>query len=209
MMKRSFATTAVLLAAALTLAACGHNQHYYYDDHAGWVTLIDGTRPSLDNWNRGGTATANWRFEYGNVVADAMTGKGSSHLVSKNSYADFHLRAEFWTTSETNSGIFIRCTDIKKISSTTCYEVNIWDTRPDPSYGTGAIVGIATVNPMPRAGGRWNTMEITARGNRLTVWFNGRLTVDVVDDKFKSGPFTLQYGSGVIKWRNVQIRPIV
>jgi Domain of Unknown Function (DUF1080). len=207
-MKRILANAAVLMAAALTLVACGHNEHAY-DDHVGWVALIDGTRPALDNWNRGGTATANWRFEYGNIVADALTGKGSSHLISKNSYTDFHLRAEFWSGPKTNSGIFIRCTDPKKIASTTCYEVNIYDTRPDPSYGTGAIVGVATVNPMPRADGHWNTMEITARGNRLTVWFNGRLTVDVVDNKFKSGPFTLQYGSGAIKWRKVQIKPIV
>ena len=165
-MKRLFAPVAVLVAAALTLVACAGNRQPYQDSPSpGWITLIDGTRPSLDNWNRAGTATANWRFEYGNVVADRLTGKGSSHLISKNSYTDFHLRAEFWTTSATNSGIFIRCTDPKKIASTTCYEVNIWDTRPDPSYGTGAIVGIATVNPMPKAGGQWNTMEITARGS--------------------------------------------
>jgi hypothetical protein len=28
--------------------------------------------------------------------------------------------------------------------------VNIWDTRPDPSYGTGAIVDVAKVDPMPK-----------------------------------------------------------
>jgi hypothetical protein len=30
---------------------------------------------------------------------------------------------------------------------------------------------------MPKAGGRWNTLEITARGPQLTVVFNGARTV--------------------------------
>jgi hypothetical protein len=42
--------------------------------------------------------------------------------------------------------------------------VNIYDQRPDPSYGTGAIVNFAKVEPMPKAGGKWNTYEITAKG---------------------------------------------
>jgi hypothetical protein len=37
--------------------------------------------------------------------------------------------------------------------------------RPGPEYGTGAIVDIAKVSPMPKAGGRWNTYEIYAKGD--------------------------------------------
>ena len=47
--------------------------------------------------------------------------------------------------------------------------MNIWDTRPDPSYGTGAIVNLAKVNPMPRAAGKWNVYEIMAKGSTFTV----------------------------------------
>ena len=103
------------------------------------------------------------------------------------------------------------------INSTTCYEVNIWDIRPEPKYGTGAIVDVAAV-PVPlvhKAGGRWNTFEITAKGSQLTVKMNGVQTVSTQDSKFPSGPFALQYGAGVqgaqggpIKWRKVQIRPL-
>jgi hypothetical protein len=52
--------------------------------------------------------------------------------------------------------------------------VNIFDKRPDPTYGTGAIVDVAKVDPMPKAGGKWNTYEITAKGSQLTVVLNGR-----------------------------------
>jgi hypothetical protein len=196
-----------LLVVAFTLAACAHLS----GGGGRWVTLIDGGT-GLDNWNRIGDA--NWRSEGGAVVAD----KGKAgYLVSKDAYKDFEIRAEFWAETDTNSGVFIRCSDPVKIGSATCYEVNIWDIRPEPKYGTGAIVDHAAV-PVPlvnKAGGRWNTYEITAKGTQLIVKLNGAQTVSIQDGKHASGPFALQYGSGVkgapggvIKWRKVQIRPL-
>ena len=170
----------------------------------GWITLFDGK--NLDHWNRLGEA--NWTIADGVVQADKKVGEGSAFLVSKNSYTDFQLRVEFWVDTAANSGIFIRCTDAQKITSTTAYEVNIFDTRPDPNYGTGAIVNVAKVEPMPKAGGQWNTYEITAKGPQLTVVLNGTKTVDIQDSQFASGPLALQYGAGVVKFRKVEIRPL-
>jgi len=179
------------------------------DQDARWVTLVDGTA-GLDNWNRVGDA--NWRAEDGAIVADK--GKGG-FLVSKNSYKNFQIRAEFWADHTTNSGIFIRLSDPAKISSKNSYEVNIYDQRPEPAYGTGAIVDFAAVSPMPKAGGKWNTFEITAKGSQLIVVLNGIQTVNIQNSQFAQGPFALQYGSGPkealggpIKWRKVQIREL-
>ena len=72
----------------------------------------------------------------------------------------------------------------------------------------GAIVKVAKVEPMPKAGGKWNVYEITARGTQLTLVLNGVKTVDVQDSKLASGPFALQWGRGTIKFRKVQIRAI-
>ena len=195
-----------LLVIALTVFGCASMSRR---SDAGWITLIDGAT-GLDNWNRVGDA--NWRVEDRAIVADK--GKGG-YLVSKSSYEDFQIRAEFWADHTTNSGVFIRITDPNKITSTDAYEVNIYDQRPEPSYGTGAIVNVAKVAPMPKAGGKWNTFEITAKGSRLTVVFNGVQTVDVQDGKLAQGPFALQFGNrpndapgGAIKWRKVQIRPL-
>ena len=44
--------------------------------------------------------------------------------------------------------------DRKKITPFNSYEVNIFDKRPDPDYGTGAIVNFAKVSPMPKAAGK-------------------------------------------------------
>jgi 3-keto-disaccharide hydrolase len=144
----------------------------------------------------------------GIIQVDKKVGEGAAYLVSKQAYTDFQLKVEFWVDAVANSGVFIRCTDPHKISSTTGYEVNIFDTRPEPSYGTGAIVNVAKVEPMPKAGGQWNTFEITAKGPQLTVVLNGTKTADVQDSQFASGLLALQYGAGIVKFRKVEIKPL-
>ena len=194
------------LLVGLTFAACSSLPF-----GLGRVTLIDGDK-GLENWNHIGDA--NWRAEGGVIMADK--GKGG-FLVSKNSYQDFVIYAEFWAETDTNSGIFIRASDPSKVGADNAYEVNIWDIRPDPKYGTGAIVDFAAV-PVPliyKAGGKWNTYEIEARGADVTVKLNGTVTATMTNTTFHSGPFALQFGPGVkgvtggpIKWRKVQIKSL-
>jgi hypothetical protein len=51
--------------------------------------------------------------------------------------------------------------------------------------------------------------EITAKGPHLTIVLNGQQTADVEDSThLNAGPFALQYGSGVVKFRKVQIKPL-
>ena len=191
-------------AAALILLATEGCSHLRSD--SGWITLLDGR--TLVNWTV--TGDANWRIEDGAAVAD----RGNGLLVSNATFGDFELRAEFWVDENANSGIYIRGTDPAKVSSANAYEVNIFDKRPDPSYGTGAIVGVAKVSPMPKAGGRWNVYEITAKGDRMIVVLNGVQTVDVRDGKRLAGVIALQHGedavknTGVVKFRKVQVRPL-
>jgi hypothetical protein len=194
------------LLAAAALAGCVSTTQ-----DAAWVTLIDGDK-GLDNWDRIGDA--NWRAEGGLIVADK--GKGG-FLVSKADYKDFAIRAEFWAEADTNSGVFLRASDRQAVTADNAYEVNIWDIRPDPKYGTGAIVNFAAV-PVPitnKAGGHWNLYEIEARGAQLKVRLNGVETATLQNDKFSAGPFALQYGAGVqgvmggaIKWRKVQVKSL-
>src|SRR5687767_1971624 len=197
-----------LLVAAFTFVGCSG-----MSSDSGWVTLIDGER-GLENFDRLGGA--NWRAEGGAIVADRSP--DNSYLVTKRSYGDFMIRAEFWAEPLTNSGIFIRAQDPKKIGADNSYEVNIYDARPGQEYATGGIVNFAKI-PVPNppgytAANKWNTFEITARGSVVTVVFNGQTTVVMNDGKFPQGPFALQFGNhgkepgGVIKWRKVQVRPL-
>lgn len=196
-----------LLAAAvsaLVLASPRVATDAYAQSAAGWVTVVDGK--SMGDWKVLGKA--NWRIEDGALVADKKDGEPAGFLVTKASYKDFEIRAEFWADEAANSGIFIRCTNPDKVGTDSSYEVNIFDKRPDPTFGTGAIVGIAKVDPMPKAAGKWNTFHITAKGDQLTVVLNGVKTADAKDAKFAAGPFALQYGGGVIKFRKVEVRPL-
>lgn len=177
------------------------------------VPLFNGR--DLEGWDRVGNA--NWRIEGNMLVAD----RGNGFVVSKGTYANFHFVTEVWADVATNSGIFIRATDPAVINSVNSYEVNIWDERPEQRYGTGAIVDVAAVDPMPRAGGRWNNLEITARGDVLTVVLNGQTTVNGVrDGKHFTGRIALQHGDGargadgvvndrgVVRFRKVELRAL-
>jgi hypothetical protein len=166
----------------------------------GMIALSDGT--SIGNFDQAGNA--NWRVGEQTIYAD----RGNGFLVTKQSYGDFRLRAEIWVDDIANSGIFIRCDDPEDPGANTCYEVNVFDTRPDPSYGTGAIVNVARVNPMPKAGLKWNVMEIEARGPQLTVRLNGQQTVSVSDNKHARGRIAFQYGQGVVRFRKIDIQPL-
>ena len=200
-MKRAFALAAGIV---IGLAALQFSNPASSQSEGGWITLLDNTK--MGDWDRVGEA--NWTFQDGVLTADKLAAKELAYLVTKVSYKDFQIRAEFWTDEEANSGIFIRCGTNRVIDSNVCYEVNIYDKRPDPRYGTGAIVDVAKVDPMPKAAGKWNTYEITAQGPHLVVVLNGEKTADVRDSKHAAGPLALQYGSGVVKFRKVQIKPL-
>jgi hypothetical protein len=169
----------------------------------GWTALFNGK--NLDGWDKVGQS--NWRIEDGAIVADKnAAAKGSGFVVTKNSYGDFQLRVEFWASDDANSGIYMRCADRNNLTDKTCYEANIFDQRPDPSFGTGGIVHIAKVAKPFKAGGKWNTYEINLKGPQLTVVLNGEKTAEAKHEQFKSGPIALQHGKGVIKFRKVDIR---
>lgn len=168
-------------------------------DAEGWLPLFNGT--DLDNWRVLGDG--NWRVEDGAMTADESSG---SFLVSEQSFGDFDLELEFWVNPEANSGVFLRCSDPESVNETSCYEVNIFDTRPDQTYRTGSIVSLAAPSEFAYTGGQWNRFEITADGDRLQVTLNGRNMVDARDSRLAAGPIALQHGAGTVRFRNVRLR---
>jgi 3-keto-disaccharide hydrolase len=163
-----------------------------------WTVMFDGT--NLNSWSPIGNA--NWKVGDGVVQADS----GNGFLVSKESYADFEIKVEFWVNEDANSGVFIRCENPLQIDANNAYEVNIYDKRPDQAYRTGAIVEVAKPSSVINTGDKWNTFQITARGAHLTVILNNVRTVDVDNSLHTRGPIALQYGAGLVKFRRVEIR---
>ena len=173
---------------------------------AGWTTLFDGK--SLDGWTTVGDP--NVRLVDGIVEAD----KGNGHLVWKDAYGDFELRAEIFINADANSGIFVRFPDKAKPSSKTGYEFNIFDARPDPSFGTGAIVDTAKAAKILKAAGKWTVMEITCKGQELSFKLDGETTVDKASTSGNghaaslNGFISLQFGGGLVRFRKIEIRKI-
>jgi hypothetical protein len=201
--KRTMPRWSAIAVAALVAAFTAVTASQPISAQSGWTALFDGK--STDHFSPIGDA--NWRIEDGVLVADKAS--KISYLVSKQEYGDFEIRAEFWVSDDANSGIFIRCTNPNEVGSKNAYEVNIFDTRPDPSYGTGAIVDVAKVTTPIKAGGKWNTFEITAKGSTFDVTLNGvKTVVGASDSKFPKGRVSLQYGQGVVKFRKVDIKPM-
>ena len=195
-MQRRTALLAALLVSAAALTGCNSM------GNSGWTSLMKGN--SMDGWSQIGAG--NWRTEDGMIVGD----KGKAgFLVSDRKYKDFMIRAEFWVSEDANSGIFIRGEDQKSMTGKNAYEVNIFDRRPDPTYGTGAIVYTAKADVVLKTGGKWNTYEITAKGDTFLVTLNGVVTVNNVHNGDHSmGYIGLQSDGGTVKFRKFEIKEL-
>jgi hypothetical protein len=183
---------------------------------AGWVDLFDGK--TMKGWTPVGTAQ--WSIADNSLSANPsaqpmVTGPEgkpvapAGYLTTDASYANFDLTAEFWSESNTNSGIFVRCAVGQVINQFNCYEVNISDSHA--AFPTGSIVGLrATLPARAATAGKWSTLEIAANGPHMVVKVDGKTMLDVKDDKFASGTIALQAGGpngpGPIRFRNVRIR---
>lgn len=202
-MKKNLAHALTLLAIAFTLAGCGS-----MTPAEGWTALIDGGK-GMENFTVSG-ATANWRAEDGAIQADKLTaGKGASVLITKKDYRDIEIYAEFWAANDTNSGIYLRAPDPAMVNTASgAFEVQIWDQNPVKQYATGSLVNVASANATYTAGGRWNTYEVYAKGNEITVKLNGVVTSSTSYAKTHAGRIGLQFNAGPIKFRKLLVREL-
>jgi Domain of Unknown Function (DUF1080) len=196
-MHRGSTTTLGLLFAGLSVLPLSSQAA---EQAGGMIMLTDGK--NMSNFDQAGNA--NWRIAEGSIAAD----RGNGYLVTKQSYDNFRLRAEFYNDEGTNSGVFIRCDNPQNPTAQSCYEVNIFDGNPNPNNATGAIVNTAKVERVPQTELKWNVIEIEAKGPQLNVSVNGERTASIQDTKHARGRIALQYASGVIYWRKVEIQPL-
>ena len=197
---------------ALVLVMASSLSRAWAQDSEDWVTVFDGS--NLDSFIL--TGDANWHT-VGDVV-EATEGNG--YLVIKEPYADFVLTLEFWVSSSVNSGVYIRCPAPEEHGGRICYEIQIHDYRPDQIYRTGGIVRHRSPAVHVNTIGQWNSYEIRAEGEHLTITLNDVVTAEIENDDYvcdqpcahrSEGYVSLQYNDdsgGVLKFRNVQILPL-
>ena len=164
--------------------------------------LVEASTVDLSTWQKVGDDP--WRVTDDRVAAGPAEAVG--FLVSNDTYSNFTLSVEYWVEDDTNSGIFIRCSDAQEIGSGNCYEINIWDSHPNQESRTGSIVTMLKPLTHVDALERWAKVEIVASGTRIRARFDGELTADLNNERSVSGVIALQYGgTGVLKFRNLVI----
>ena len=134
-----------------------------------------------------------------------------NNLVSKRTFDDFQLHAEFRYPADSNSGIYLRGR----------YEVQIEDNFGDEAecHKIGGVYGFLTpsVNAA-KPHGEWQTYDITLVGRSVTVHLNGERVIDrqaipgitggaIDSDEGAPGPIYLQGDHGPIEFRRITITP--
>lgn len=170
------------------------------DAFNGWINLFHG---DIEYGWRAATK-ANWSAENHEItVSEGEVGL----LRTTTQFDDFTLRLQFKATPETNSGVFIRTSPQPKNPAKDCYEINIApESNPFP---TGSIVGRHKGQVLKSFDyAQWHSMEIASINDRIEVSVDGQKISSYHDPKpLGKGFIGLQLNSGLIKFRNIQLKP--
>lgn len=173
------------------------------------VTLFDGV--SLDMWGvQNPGRPMGWSIVDG-VLTNAPS---ANNLVSKQTFTNFKVDAEYKLAAKSNSGIYLRGR----------YELQLLDdygANDDPVHGHMAIYGRTPplVNASKPAD-EWQAMEAVIVGNRVTVTLNGQrmhdnavilgITGGALDgDELAPGPLMVQGDHSQVWIRKLVVTPIV
>lgn len=194
---------------ALALFACSNQTQQAAPklaEQGGVFTLFNGE--NLSGWRQQGDVQ--WLVKNGEITTNEAGEKG--YLITDKAYRDFELSLEFWPDAEVNSGVFIRCGSVDRLSADGCFELNIWDQHPNQKNRTGAIVKLATPLAKVETLNQWNQYLIIAQGDRIQAKINGVLVADyqIKDNiRAKRGYVALQrFKQGMIKFRNIKLKPL-
>lgn len=173
------------------------------------VPLFDGK--TMDAWGVQHTANPiNW-----SVVEGVMTSaeKQGNNLVSKQTFQDFKIEAEYAIAPGSNGGIYVRGR----------YELQVLDDAGQAVTPQSHMAIYGRTPPALNASkpaGEWQTMEAIVVGNRVTVTLNGKkvhdnaviegITGGALDaNELEPGPIMLQGDHGKVMYRKVVVTPIV
>lgn len=152
--------------------------------------------------------------ELGWTVEDGVmnNGDGANNLVSRQTFRDFKVEAEYRLAEASNSGIYLRGR----------YELQVFEDHGDEPFDRGHMSIYGRVAPTVNASrptGEWQQMEAVIVGNRVTVTLNGQRVHDnvVIDGitggalnarETEPGPLMIQGDHSGVWFRRVVVTPI-
>jgi hypothetical protein len=173
------------------------------------VALFDGkTLDAFTVQNAG--RPLGWKIENGIAMNEA----GANNLVSKATFADFKIDAEYRVEAKSNSGIYLRGRYELQIID------DVTDTTMRPDFSHMAIYG--RTPPSIKASkptGEWQSMTAVIVGNRVTVTLNGQRVHDNAEilgvtggaldaNELAPGPILIQGDHTGVALRKVVVTPI-
>jgi len=219
--------TTLLAVAASALFAdsppAGFTSLFNGKDLAGWhgynphaVTKLSGEKKEAALKKMRDEFPQHWTVKDGEIV---NPGTGAYATTDKE-YGDIELVLEYNMAPKGDSGVYLRA----------CPQVQIWDPTDEKAFKHGAQLGSGALwNNSPgkpgkdplvladKPAGEWNTMRILMVGSRVSIWLNGKQTVDhaILENYYDrkaaipaKGPICLQTHGAQIKWRNIAVREI-
>jgi WD40 repeat protein len=187
---------------------------------AGFTPLFNGK--DLSGWDFLNCKKEDWAIEDG-VLSTRKSVLRDDWILTQSYFDDFELRLEYLVTKEGVSGVAIRSAGFSPSDSGIKLQLLDDAAYPKikPEQTTGALWGL--VAPMKSAAkplGEWNSLHVTVNGRKLRVAIN-EVTVQDVDlyDLGKANPghagfhreaghIGLQTRFGVVKFRNVVVKPL-
>lgn len=234
-MRRRFAVM-TMLGAAMVSGAEGQAPNTLTDQERGegWRLLWDGK--SADGWRSIGSDTfpeKGWGMADGVLSVQPKNAKGvGGDVITKESFTNFMLKADFRLTPAANSGI--KYFFDSKVNGGTTLEYQLLDAaHPDAQLGRDGNRKIASfydvmpaVNAKPKPLGEWNTAMIVCKGKQVEHWLNGEKVLAfergseaflaaVAQSKFKAFPnwgeqvaghILLQDHQDSVSFRNIKIK---
>jgi hypothetical protein len=189
----------LLLLAAIPLAA-QPNTLTPQEAEEGWLLLWDGS--SFFGWEFHGDT--NWGARDG--VLRAASG-GAGWLGTTATFGDFHLKLEFRTAADGNSGVFLR-SDRGGQPHRTGYELQIYDNQPQ-GFNTGSLVFYEKAQPAKLIPDEWNQYDIRVEGSHFVVNLNGKVILDGHNPTHAGGVIGLQFNPDKpIEFRSIKLRPL-
>ncbi len=198
-MKIALQIISVLLLAAGLLAA-QPNTLTKQEIEDGWILLWDGRTDYGWEWH----GEADWVIKDG--VLSASSG-AYGWLGTTSTFGDFHLKLEFRTAADGNSGVFLRSAR-QGPPHITGYELQIYDDQPQ-GFNTGSLVFYAKGEPAKLIPNQWNVYEVRAEGSHFVVNLNGKVVFDGHNPIHASGVIGLQYNPNKpIEFRSIKLKPL-
>jgi|SRR5579871_149351 len=193
---------------AAVLFAHSFAQYSFAQPALDWKPIFDGK--SLDGW-RATQSPGKWTARGGTIRGEGTAGQ-LVYMVSK--CVNCELKADVRINHGGNAGISLRAPAGANVE--TGYETPVNSTSTVNPVRTGGLyAGIKILKPMQEQlipDDTWFQVRISAVGNRIQVFINGKPTADVIDEAntYAAGNIAFQkYDRGaLVEFKNVMMRDL-